>query len=330
LNRAIEAARVLEDLARFVVDDRDLALGFKEIRHSLAAIARELPSRFCHRDAEGGDVGAGLIGARETSRASLVEVTDANASRLTEALRSVEECLKVEGGNAAQTAERLRYRAYTLGAALHIRIGAGCGRQWRVCLLLTRDACRLPWRETLAQSLAEGTEAIQVREKSMPTRDLADHVREVVAMARPAGAVVIVNDRLDVALAANADGVHLGSEDLSPADARRCAARGLIIGATAHSESEAARALREGADYIGIGPAFASPTKPGLPAGGVALLDAFLSAFPDTAHLAIGGITPTNIHELVARGCRGVAVSSCVLDSSDPGGVVRALREAMA
>ncbi len=331
LNRAMEAARVLEDIARFVADDRSLARSFKESRHTLSTVAEELgvSTRHWHRDTEH-DVGTALEGTREGSRDSMTALVDANASRLQEALRSVEECAKLDRGACVAVVERLRYDAYTHGSALHIRVGAGGARQWRVCGLLTRTACTLPWRDTLASVLEAGADAIQVREKDAPTSELVAHVREVVEIARPFRASIVVNDRLDVALAAGADGVHLGRDDMSLRDARRCARRDLVIGATAHTEAEAEAALGEGADYIGVGPMFESATKPGLARGGPRWFAEFLGRFPRAAHLAIGGITPDNVGELVAAGCRGVAVSSCVLTSREPGSVVRRLREAFA
>jgi thiamine-phosphate pyrophosphorylase len=202
-------------------------------------------------------------------------------------------------------------------------------RQRRVCVLLTERLCALPWREALAAALAGGADCIQVREKEMEGGALADRVREVIALARPAGAAVVVNDRADVALACGADGVHVGQGDLSVADVRRIAGTALEVGVSTHSLAEARAAVEAGADSCGVGAMFATALKPGIVPGGTAYLREFLAAFPRVPHLAIGGITPANVAELAACGCRGVAVSGVVCGSRDPASVVRALRAAI-
>lgn len=210
--------------------------------------------------------------------------------------------------------------------------------QWRVCVLLTERLCARPWREVLAAALAGGADCIQVREKELATRALSARVREVIELARPAGAAVVVNDRLDVALACGADGVHLGQEDLSVRDARGVVgasvadgrARGaLLVGASTHSPDEARAAVEAGADVCGVGAMFATGTKPGIAPSGIPYLRAYLAAHGHVPHLAIGGITPANARELAAAGCRGVAVSGTVCGAEDPAAVVRALRSAL-
>lgn len=210
-----------------------------------------------------------------------------------------------------------------------VRAEASAGRQWRVCVLLTERLCALPWRETLAGALAGGADCIQVREKEMEGGALAERVREVVAIARPAGAAVVVNDRADVALACGADGVHVGQGDLSVADVRRIAGSRLLVGVSTHSLDEARAAVDAGADSCGVGAMFATAQKPGIAPGGTGYLRAYLAAFGRVPHLAIGGVAPANVAQLAACGCRGVAVSGVVCGSRDPASVVRELRAAL-
>lgn len=332
-NRAIEAARVLEDLARFCVGDIALTDGFKSVRHDLVSLLAALPSglREAHRDLAG-DVGTGLQGANEMVRANIAAICGANGSRLTEALRSIEEVLKVLPDSQAHSAaiESLRYRAYELNARLAMRVQSSAARQWKVCLLLTVGVCRHDWRRVLAESLAAGVDCIQVREKEFSSARLVDHVREVLAIADPHRACVIVNDRIDVALAAGAHGVHLGLDDLTIPDAHRIAGKSLIIGATVHSLIEAQEAIDAGADYCGVGPMFASALKPGLAAAGPSWIEEFVGRWPRQLHLAIGGINSANAGQLARVGCRGVAVSSALCDSSDPGAEASKLCEIFA
>jgi thiamine-phosphate pyrophosphorylase len=159
----------------------------------------------------------------------------------------------------------------------------------------------------------------------MPAHQLAERVRAVIGIARPAGAAVIVNDRADIALACGADGVHVGQGDLAVADVRRIAGTSLLVGVSTHSLAEARAALAAGADVCGVGAMFPTGLKPSIVPGGPAYLREYLSACGRVPHLAIGGITPANVGELSAAGCQGVAVSSVVCAARDPASVVRAL-----
>ena len=135
---------------------------------------------------------------------------------------------------------------------------------------------------------------------------------------------MIINDRIDIMLASGADGVHLGSEDISISDAKLICSSHHIIGATVRSVEDAQRAVSHGADYVGIGAMFASQTKPDVSVGGVELLRRVIASTPDTHHLAIGGITHENCDELFQAGCKGVAISSDIARSELPGEIASA------
>ena len=330
-NRAREALRVLEDAARFVLDDTTLCTQFKDIRHGLQGALAVLPTGWleANRDAAH-DVGTTIAGEHESARSSHHHVTAAAGKRLGEALRSLEECMKTIDPVAAGTLEQLRYRAYDAERDLLMRMGSAARRQWRVCVLLTESLCVHPWREVLAAVIAGGADCIQVREKDMPGHELAERVRMVIAAARPAGVSVVVNDRADIALACGADGVHVGQGDMSIADVRRMAGTSLLVGVSTHSIIEARAARDAGADVCGVGAMFATSLKPAITPGGSNYLRAYLAECARVPHLAIGGITPANIGELRAAGCQGVAVSSVVCGAQDPARVVRSLRDVLA
>ena len=325
-NRAREALRVLEDAARFALDDADLSARFKAVRHGLQGSLALLPPGWleANRDASG-DVGTAIQGAHEGARDTHRDVVAAAGKRLGEALRSIEECMKTVVPAAAPALEGMRYASYDAERDLLLRMGSSARRQWRVCVLLTESLCALPWQETLRAALAGGADCIQVREKDMPADQLAERVRAVIGIARPAGASVIVNDRADIALACGADGVHVGQGDLSVADVRRIAGTSLLVGVSTHSLVEARAALAAGADVCGVGAMFPTGLKPSIVPGGPAYLREYLSACGRVPHLAIGGITPANVGELAAAGCQGLAVSSVVCAARDPASVVRAL-----
>jgi thiamine-phosphate pyrophosphorylase len=140
-------------------------------------------------------------------------------------------------------------------------------------------------------------------------------VRELLAGT---GIPLIINDRIDVALAVGADGVHLGQTDMHIADARRLVGHSMLIGISAECVEDAVRAQAEGADYIGISPIFSTPTKtdtaPALGLDGVALIRAAVSL----PLVGIGGVKPGNATEVLRAGCNGVAVVSAIVSAPDP------------
>ncbi len=187
---------------------------------------------------------------------------------------------------------------------------------------------RLPLPEALRRAASAGVDAIQVREKGRPADELLAHVLAAVGSGCPC---VLVNDRVDVALAAKAAGVHLPARSLPVAAARRLLPRaaGWLVGRSVHGVQEAQQAARDGADYVTFGHVFQTGSKPGLPPQGVTTLRQVVEA-ATVPVLAIGGVTPENVDTLLETGCAGVAVIRAVLAAEDPGGAVAALRRAMA
>jgi len=329
-NRAREAMRVMEDIARFAVDDAVLVTELKGLRHELAHALTRLPEGWLevNRDVAG-DVGTDVTAAGERERAGLIGVATAAGKRLGEALRVIEETAKTIDSTLSERVEALRYRAYDAERTLLERLAGGRARQWRVCVLLTERLCTRPWSDVLRAAIDGGADCVQVREKQMQGGDLRDRVEQVIAIARPSGVSVIVNDRIDVALAVAADGVHLGTGDLPLADARRLAGRTLLIGASTHGPDEASAAVDAGADYCGVGKMFETATKSRTATTGPSVLAAFVRAYPRMPHLAIGGVTPENIGQLVEAGVQGVAVSRAICAAEHPDRVVAALRDAL-
>jgi thiamine-phosphate pyrophosphorylase len=254
-------------------------------------------------------------------------VATAAIRRAIEALRSLEEFGKLVDPAFSADCAAIRYAAYDLERDALLAFGSARRFQPALCLLLTESLCSRPWRDTLRTAIAGGVDMVQVREKEMPARALLSRVREVISLARPLGVPVVVNDRVDIAVAAGADGVHLGTDDLPLMEARRLAGTGLLLGASTHDLGEASAAVEAGADLCGVGAMFATALKPERVPGGTAYLGAFVQRFPRTPHLAIGGITPANVGELAAAGARGVAVSAAICGARDPGAVAAALRD---
>ena len=191
-------------------------------------------------------------------------------------------------------------------------------------------ACGRPLADVVRAAVAGGVTCVQLREKEASAREFAVAARELLALLRPLGVPLIVNDRIDVALAAGADGVHVGQQDLSVADARRLGPPGWIVGVSAESVADAARAERDGADYVGASPVFATPTKADhAPPLGLAGLRA-LRAATKLPLVAIGGLHVGNARETIRAGADGLAVVSAIVAADDPRAAAAELRREIA
>jgi thiamine-phosphate pyrophosphorylase len=325
-NRAREALRVMEDVARFTLNNAELSEQLKSLRHDLKGAIDQMPlergALLASRDTEN-DVGTTISTSGEMSRSGIRDVAMAAASRLTEALRSIEEAAKTLPGNGTEVKaiESLRYRAYVSEQQLGLSLGTGRARQWRLCVIISEIACiHHPWLAVAEQAIKAGADCLQLREKRVHDRELLGRIRALIDLARPRQVSVIMNDRPDLALLSGADGVHVGQLDLPVPDVRRLVGFQLMVGVSTSNRDEAKRAAADGADYVGVGPMFSSSTKEKPSLVGPAALKRFLED-EQTArlpHLAISGINAENVDTLAALGCRGVAVCSAVCGSSNP------------
>jgi thiamine-phosphate pyrophosphorylase len=181
----------------------------------------------------------------------------------------------------------------------------------------------------LSAAVGAGAPVVQVRAKGYPDRALYEFACRVVEICARHGAACIVNDRVDIALSAGAAGTHLGAGDLPVEAVRRIAGPGHLIGGTARDPLRAAELVAAGADYLGVGPAYATSTKSGLPDPlGPAGIAAVARAVPVPV-VAIGGVTAERIPDLLGAGAYGVAVVGAVSDASDPAAATRSLLHAL-
>jgi thiamine-phosphate pyrophosphorylase len=183
----------------------------------------------------------------------------------------------------------------------------------------------------LVTAASRVADVVQLRHKGLARGELLALARDVRAVTAKAGVVFVVNDHVDVALLSNADGVHLGPDDLSIASARRVAGTDLIIGASASSPDAALAAIAAGADYLGSGPAFATPIKKEkqvIGPKGVAAIAAAVGA--EVPVFAIGGIDESNVAQLTAEGLRRACVIRAIAGAPDPELAARRLRTMLA
>lgn len=190
----------------------------------------------------------------------------------------------------------------------------------RIYLVTDAAVCApRPVEAVVRAAVRGGVTCVQLREKDLPTRDFVARARMLKALLSPAGVPLVINDRLDVALAAGADGVHVGQSDMPPADVRRWMPGG-IVGLSVESAADVRAALASGVhlDYLGVSPVFATPTKtdtaPPLGLRGLAEIRT-LTRLP---LVAIGGIGPANAAEVLAAGADGLAVVSAICGAADP------------
>lgn len=180
---------------------------------------------------------------------------------------------------------------------------------------------------TVEAALGGGVDWVQVREKTGPARELYETTRKILPLAQQNGAGVMVNDRIDVALATGAGGVHLAGKSLPPRAARELLGD-LLLGASVHGPKEAREAVDSGVDYVTFGHVYPTSSKAGLPPRGVLQLAEVVESV-DVPVLAIGGIDASNVGEVLRTGCAGIAVISAILAAQDPGAAARELRQAV-
>lgn len=325
-NRAREGLRVVEDYIRFVLDDRHLTHLCKQLRHDLTSALARIPfdKRLAARETQY-DVGTGLTTSREQRRDDASEVLRASFARAQESLRSLEEFAKLSDAALAALFKQLRYRVYTLQRAIEIAAGAIERLSAARLYVLIDGRASAEELERLVRSLGNA-DIIQLRDKRLHDRELLDRARLLRAMTRQTGTLFIMNDRPDLAALAQADGVHVGQEEVSVKDARSIVGPERLVGVSTHSIEQARQAVLDGANYIGVGPTFASGTKafdrfPGLELLWQVAAEIRLPAF------AIGGIHGGNVSEVFATGFSRIAVSGAILAADDPAAALEELHE---
>jgi thiamine-phosphate pyrophosphorylase len=180
--------------------------------------------------------------------------------------------------------------------------------------------------DVLPAAIAGGVDVVQLRDKERSERELLPLAVEAVSICRRLGALLIVNDWPEVALAAAADGVHVGQDDLAPQSVRELVGPDLLIGLSTHATAEIDAAATEPVDYIGVGPVHQTPTKLGRPAVGVALVS-HAARSARQPFFAIGGIDAGNVSAVLAAGAQRICVLRAIACAPDPGAAARQLRE---
>jgi len=318
-NRAGEGLRVIEDFLRFALDDRHLTVLAKSIRHDLTDALAVFPTTERHlaRDTRG-DVGTDLALLPELARGNARAVLAANFKRVEQSLRSLEEYSKIESPLAAAAIERLRYQVYTLERAVDLtQTNLARLATARLYVLIDGGSSSEQFAERAQAFVAAGVSILQLRDKKLADRELLTRARLLREATRDTQTLFIMNDRPDLAALSEADGVHVGQDELSVRDARRIVGTDRLVGVSTHSLEQARAAVLDGADYIGVGPTFPSGTKQFANFTGPELLRA-VSAEIRLPAFAIGGISESNLDEVLAAGFTRVAVSGAITSAANP------------
>ena len=336
LDRAREGLRVIEDWCRFGLARPDLVSRTKDFRQRLGRCHQAYYKLARHTAT---DPAAGMAHGAQAERQGAAAVVAANCGRVQEALRVLEEFGRALPGPLAGEAAAIRYGLYDLEVDV-LRAAAGPG--WRRELLqqcqlylVTSPVANL--EAVVAAALGAGVRLVQYRAKAdAPAGDapaggpaitdqqrLAD-ARALRELCARHGALFLVNDRLDLALAVDADGVHLGQDDLPPAIARSLLGPDRLIGRSTNRIEQLHQAVADGCDYVGVGPVNATPTKPGRDPVGLEYVRQAAAASP-IPFFAIGGIDAATLDGALAAGASRVAVVRAITHAADPGAASAAL-----
>lgn len=320
-DRAAEALRVVGDITRFVLDDDTLANSWRAIRSDLWKIISSVPGmqrRAVESRDSTGDVGRSFA---TKPHSGLIDLTRANIHRAQESFRVLEESFRSIDANACMEMSKLRYRCYDLEPRTFAKLD-----RWEhlkkldfnLYVVLGREFSKgRDFDEVAIKAIDGGAGCIQLRDKEMSKRELLVWAYRLREITKERGVTFIMNDHLDIALAVEADGIHLGQDDFPIPEARRIAGPHFIIGASTHSLLEAGCAIEEGASYINIGPIFATQTKKGVavPVGPEMITE--VTSLIQHPFTVMGGIKLDTIDEVLKRGATRIAVVTAVVGADD-------------
>ena len=315
LDRAREGLRVLEDWARFALGRKDLVQSFKDFRHILGKHHLKI-----YKESRNfiNDECKGISHPEQLHRKNTDCVITSNAARVQEALRVIEEFSRNHNQDLFQSASKIRYDVYNLEIEL---LEANLKNNLRQKLLennlyfITHKTDNLIG---ITKSLLEGgVRLVQFRCKHGNDSDNLKEAINLKKLCQSYGALFIVNDRIDIAFASNADGVHLGQNDLDIISARRILGYSKIIGISASNEFDIQTAIEGGCDYLGIGPVFKTTTKKYKPTLGLDYLKKLTNKL-SIPWFAIGGIKEENINSLTKSKITKVAMISELINAINP------------
>ncbi len=322
LNRISEGLRLLEDVARLILNDATLTKQLKTMRHDLVRGDLSFHQQFLQaRDSEG-DVGIHIEAMGEENRRELPITVLANSRRVQESLRVLEELAKIPDATPPLDVEKFkqaRFNLYTIEQTLLSRLLRQDKVRQIAGLYVIIDTQVLKGRshiEVAEQVISGGAKIIQLRDKLHSKKELLPIAQQLKSLCEKRNALFLVNDYLDIVLAVGADGLHLGQEDLPVKVARKLLPIDKILGCSTTTVDQAITAESEGADYIAVGSMYPTQSKETAKVVGLDRLRQVRQSVASPL-VAIGGITRDNAAEVMIAGADAVAVISAVLQTDD-------------
>ncbi len=315
LDRSREGLRVIEDWCRFSLKRQDLVVTIKDCRQKLG---RHHHKTYKNARSTITDEGLGLKHPFQDNRKSPEQIIEANSARVQEALRVLEEFARTTDPALAKDAAEIRYLLYDLEiTVLKATVGSERRHKLQKCNLCLITKPHKNLESIVKSALKAGVKMIQYREKDKDDHEKLVQAKELALLCKHFGALFIVNDRVDIALAIDADGVHLGQKDFPTSIARSLIGHEKLLGRSTHCLEELKRAEEEGCDFLGVGPINATETKPQLTPVGLAYAREASTA-TRLPWFAIGGINQSNLLPIKEAGAKRIAVVGAIMDSSDP------------
>ena len=315
LDRAREGLRVIEDWARFGLGKEKYVQRIKNFRQILGKNHLEIYKQSRNHIE---DKCKGLTHHEQIKRKTSDQIISSNSGRVQEALRVIEEFSRLHNPELSKIASEIRYEIYTL----EVDLLSLSKRKKSEEILRGNDLYVITDQkenllEIIEDILIAGVKIIQHRFKRGNDKDNLQEAIQIKNLCKRYNSLFIINDRLDIALASNADGIHLGQNDLDLKTARKLLGYSKIIGISANNEIDISNALKEGCDYIGIGPVFETTTKKGKKPLKIEKIKK-LTKDLNIPWFAIGGITKNNISYLKSYGFKKFALVSQLMNSEDP------------
>ena len=323
MNRIGEGLRLLEDVARLLLDEAGITEQLKVMRHELIHVDESLHRHLLESRDSTGDIGVDIGVPGEDTQRDLPSTVVANARRVQEALRTLEEIAKLPEVASHLDSEKFkhaRFQLYTIEQDLFGRLLRQDKSERVRGLYVILDTASLAGRshiEVARQVIRGGAGVIQLRDKTTPKGELLALARELAALCRENGVLFIMNDYLDMAIAAGADGLHIGREDLPCAEARKLLPIDILLGRSATSVELAVAAEADGADYIAVGSMYPTPSKETAVVVGPEMLSQVRQA-TSRPLVAIGGITRENAAQVMTAGADAIAVRRAVVSADSP------------
>ncbi len=315
LDRAREGLRVIEDWCRFGLNDKDLVLTLKNWRQQLGINHYEV---YKSARSAGSDQGAGLNHPNQIKRTKAQEIVSANFARVQEALRVLEEFSRVFHPELSKVSAGIRYELYDL--EITVLKASNCKKriekleECKLCLITKPDREE---HDIVLAAVKAGINMVQFRCKEGPDNEILRKAKDIASICKRYNSLFIINDRIDIALASKADGVHLGQTDFPIETAREILGSEKIIGLSTHSLEQIKHAQSKDCDYIGVGPIYESNSKPLQEPLGVNFLKN-LKPHINIPWFAIGGINKINLSEVNNAGAQRIAVINAIMNAKDP------------